>query len=365
MKKRINQVTLYSFLSLVFVIGILNLFSPVSEFSDNENRPLGQFPTFSFERLFEGKYISEFETYIQDQFIMRDNWIVIKALSNQALLKIENNGVYMADDYQLIKQFMFFNEERLKNNINYINRLETPTSLMIVPTASEIDKKQLPRFSYNTNQADLLAYAKKQVGPNIQFIDMLSMMENKTDSYFKTDHHWNAKGAYIGYQSFIESQNQVPIDYTFVKVSDNFKGTLFSKSGLFYYPTDEIYAAKELKDMEVSVLFEDGGRHNRVYFEENLAIKDQYTYFLDGNHAYVEILNENASNDDTLLVVKDSYAHIMVPYLASHYKRIIMVDLRYYRFPLSALIKDEAVDHTLVLYSLDNLCTDSNLAFIK
>ena len=61
-------------------------------------------------------------------------------------------------------------------------------------------------------------------------------------------------------------------------------------------------------------------------------------------------------------MVKDSYAHTIVPFLSRHYKKIIMADLRYYKNDISAITEKENAEGVLILYSLDNMSTDNNLA---
>ena len=64
-------------------------------------------------------------------------------------------------------------------------------------------------------------------------------------------------------------------------------------------------------------------------------------------------------------MVKDSFAHSLIPYLADHYSEIIMVDLRYYTGSVSALVQNENIDRVLVVYSIDNLATDTNLGWLE
>ena len=52
---------------------------PDRESSEQENRRLQQRPEFSFETLFSGSYTKDFETYVTDQFTLRDEWITVKA----------------------------------------------------------------------------------------------------------------------------------------------------------------------------------------------------------------------------------------------------------------------------------------------
>ena len=75
----------------------------------------------------------------------------------------------------------------------------------------------------------------------------------------------------------------------------------------------------------------------------------------------VRITNTDAE-DSTLVVVKDSYAHTIVPFLSQNYRNIIMVDLRYYKKDVSDIVKSENADGVLLLYSLDNLSNDPYLS---
>ena len=86
--------------------------------------------------------------------------------------------------------------------------------------------------------------------------------------------------------------------------------------------------------------------------------------YLDGNHALVEIETSSASAEN-LLVIKDSYAHVLVPYLAPHFSQITLADLRYYRMPMSQLAQQMGADRILILYSVDNFCADTNLGLLK
>jgi hypothetical protein len=54
--------------------------------------------------------------------------------------------------------------------------------------------------------------------------------------------------------------------------------------------------------------------HNGVYFSEYLDKKDKYTYFLDTNQPIITITGGNPDGQK-LLLIKESYAHCMVPML--------------------------------------------------
>ena len=74
---------------LVFIFGLtaVNIFTADRTFSPIENRNLKQRPVFSWEKLFSGKFMEDYEEYITDQFAERDGWTALKAGSERVLGK--------------------------------------------------------------------------------------------------------------------------------------------------------------------------------------------------------------------------------------------------------------------------------------
>lgn len=66
-------------------------------------------------------------------------------------------------------------------------------------------------------------------------------------------------------------------------------------------------------------------------------------------------------NGKTLLLLKDSYANAMVPFLTQHYETIVLVDLRYYRDSLLPLF-EEGVDDLLILYNVSGFAAEKTVA---
>ena len=85
--KKTNKITTFTFVGFIAVFFLLLIVMPKAEFSEMENRNLAQMPKFTFERLFNGKFTSEFEEYVTDQFAFRDAWVGMKYFFEKALLK--------------------------------------------------------------------------------------------------------------------------------------------------------------------------------------------------------------------------------------------------------------------------------------
>ena len=61
-----------------------NALSPDRDFSQLENRALQQLPAPSVKTLVSGAFMSDFETYVNDQFVLRDGWIALKSATELA-----------------------------------------------------------------------------------------------------------------------------------------------------------------------------------------------------------------------------------------------------------------------------------------
>ena len=62
-----------------------------------------------------------------------------------------------------------------------------------------------------------------------------------------------------------------------------------------------------------------------------------------------------------LLVIRDSYADSLAPFLAEEFQEVHLFDLRYNNLSLKQYVADNDIGQVLVLYSAANFSTDQNL----
>lgn len=364
--KKIQLCTCVFFLLFVFGFSFLQLL-PDKSFSDQENRVLAQVPEWSIEAAASGQFSDQMEEYASDQFPFRNMWILINHLYERALMKLEIGGNYVLSD-RIIQQFRVADEQNIKKSISKINDFSLETGknidLLLIPTASAIDREHLSSFANEVDQQALLSQIESQLIETVQMVNVYDALDaSEKDVYYATDHHYNEHGAYLVYQAYMNHLGKEPSEFTFETVSDSFCGTLYSSSGAFYMKGDEIVRMDPVEEVEVRVEYEQNGEvFDSIFHEENLDRKDQYTYYLDGNHSIVEIETSN-SQAPSLLVIADSYSHLMIPYLISDFSKIEVVDLRYYRNVISD--HSEEFDQILVLYSLENLSEDDGLSWLR
>ncbi|MDE7212077.1 MAG: hypothetical protein K2O03_11660 [Lachnospiraceae bacterium] len=408
-----NRVIVAVFLLLVFGLTIAGFFSPVRARSESENRNLAQKPVFSWEALFtkdeQKRFTVLYENYLSDQFVARDAWIGLKTRAERLLGKTDINGVYFAEDGYLITKTdaSAVDKEREEKNIarlvefveKYLESLGNGhVHAMIVPTAAYVLAEKMPPFTSEYNQGALLDRLGEEL-PQGSFIDAREelLAHAKEYIYYRTDHHQTALGAYYDYRAWAKATGHVVrklSDYEMSIGSEEFYGTLYSKINLpMRADTVTIYDDGKLYRVEYDM---SGKPRTGLYAKERLEEKDKYMVYLDGNHAMVDIVQQaqkdgaqtdttgqaqlvdaqkdaagQAQHDGaqegvaeqkrTLLVIKDSYAHTFVPFLAQDYDRVIMIDFRYSKMPVSMIVKQYGVTDILVMYNATNFVEDENL----
>ena len=93
-----------SILSIVILsFSIIFIFSKSKDYSENENRYLNKTPKFSFNNLFSGKYMLDLESYLKDQFPLRNEFMGLKTSFDKLTNKKVINGVFLGKDNYLLE----------------------------------------------------------------------------------------------------------------------------------------------------------------------------------------------------------------------------------------------------------------------
>lgn len=375
-KKILHFIPAVIFLVFIFSMGLLFIFLPKEDYSVNEKRYLEDFPKTTFENICFGDFDTEFETYMSDHIAGRDFFVGMNAYYNLYTGRNGANGVYAGKDNYLINDPVD-RENNLESNLkifaDFTKANNLNTNLMIIPSTGYIMSDKLPENHKEYLDEQYFDTIQQNLG-DMKFISVMNAFKLAAQSgdqlYYRTDHHWTTPGAYLAYLQYCKSVGltQTP-ENAFEKTTvTGFYGTTYSTSALWNTPPDNIEFWENRSNLgAVSVKITEGTttkENDSYFFLSHLDEADKYPTFLDGNHALVEIKNENAQGGK-LLVIKDSFAHAMVPFLSENYSDIIMVDLRYYKSPISEIVKEYGITDCLVLYSLDNFATDTDVAFLS
>jgi len=361
-------------LALALLLDAALLLSPRRTFSPLENRNLQQRPALTLRALASGRFETRFDTFLADQFPFRDAWVGLKAALDRLAGRTESNGVLLGRDGCLIQRFVAPDEDAYARTRDalaaFLNRHgDLPQYVMVAPTAATVLRDKLPALADAGDEsgyldrlaADLAATPAAFVDLRADFADAAARGEQL---YFRTDHHWTADGARLAYLALARAAglSGESADYERVLLSDCFQGTLSAASGFRMGDSEDLWAWLPVGDGPDYVVtwVAENRRGASLYAPECLDTRDKYAVYLGGNFPEVRV-ETTVDTDRTLLVLKDSYANALIPFLLPDYHRIVVVDPRYFTGDLEVLIQAEGVTEILLLYNAVTLAQDTAL----
>ncbi len=358
---------------ILVIFLILNILTPSIDISERENRSLAQFPKITLASIANGQFMKDFENYISDQFVFRNAFVSLKRGFEKLSGKEENHTILLSDDGYLIENTSELTVANISSNIKALNDLASVdrynVKVAIIPTAYEILKDKLPLFSYTNSYEKLQNKIKKELKAASAF-DVADDLREKKDEYiyYHSDHHQTALGSYYTYASLGKYLGYVPLkldDFTVEIMADDFVGTMWSNSGFAKTKNDIIYKYTHKNAPSCTLSFGDETDDKvTLYSEDKLNGKDKYAFYLDGNHASAKITSSCGSGRK-IAIIKDSYAHSLVPFLVNHFSEIYMLDLRYYNGDVFEYLYEYNIEDVLILYNQNTFMTDTNLSKIS
>lgn len=374
MKRKISDLVIIA-VFLIFIYGVVigNIVSEDRSFSDMENRMLAKMPKISIESVWSGKFMTDFESYITDQFVVRDGFIRLKSAGERLIGKKINNGVYYGEDGYLGEQLLFLDSEQTSKNVNalksYLDITDAKVYFALIPGSTEINSEKMPSSIPDVNQKEVIFEIYNDLAEyEVTCVDIYEELQQNRDKelFYKTDHHWTSLGAYHGYRALCNAMGMetVPItDYKETTKSNEFYGTLYSKTGAFWLQPDSIKTYVEEEDIVVERIDGNTMSEGELYYEEMLEKKDKYSMFLGGNQP-LAIIKTGQVELPKLLVIRDSYFDSLAPFLTAHYSEIHIVDFRYNRGNIEEYMKNNNIEEVLIIYSLANFHEDKNIGYV-
>lgn len=374
---------------LVFIVGIfgvagLHILVDDKDFSESENRVLAQMPRLSWSSLTDGSFMDDFEAYLSDQFPYRDKLISVKTFSDRVLGKNKENGTYIGKDGFLFDSQSAYDEDKVKEITDAILKFSKKNkklkkAFILAPNSSYIYADKLPDYLVLPSQKEQIEniYALLD-DDSILKLDLCTQFEKlreKSDHllYYKTDHHWTTRAAKAAFNTLnskwqlstsgtVYTGGEIKPKFSYYTVSTTFQGTLSSSAGVHDTNDEvEICVPKSSEGTYVVELESQGEKTASLFFSDKLKSKNHYEVFLGGNYDKV-IISTVSKSENTLLLIKDSYANCMIPMLTPYFNKIVVLDPRYLTDSLDSILKENDFTHVLFLYNLNTLLEDGSLA---
>lgn len=394
----------------LFILGFLvvDLILPDKLYSEFENTKLQQKPELTVEGFFDSTYGTKYETYINEQFPARDQWITLKAMAEIALGKLENNNVIYGKDDYLFEKLQIIPEPNASAGSNVANQMQIdrnqrfmdeffqmydlPITFALAPNSYAVMTDKLPSGTDLPDQEVMIPeiYERFTKDEDLTYLNFLDTLREHQDEYiyYRTDHHWTTLGAYYAYVDYCESKGFTPVSLDELKANEvpNFYGTYYNKckkpgqeaDSITWYdiPVDSFQFTGDVNReamLEQGTVTEWKGvpmlSVDGMYQLEQFETHDKYAAFTWGNNGLTQIVSghnrEESEEPSRLLLIKDSFANSMVPFLTYHYDEIWIMDLRSTPVNMKTMLSENEFTDIFVLYNFSTFLTDTDIARLR
>lgn len=359
--------------AVILLVMAWNVLVPDKELSVEESRVLAQRPKLSINSLLSGEFMEKYDAYLSDQFAGRNLWRNLRVAVGRISGERQENGVVLGDGGQLFDIPKSPNQETLTETLAALGTFaeghsEMNVYMMLVPDAATVLTSKRPYLATFPDQNPMITQVKRGLSDSVKWIDVTEILgqHNEEKIYYQTDKHWTSLGAYYAFSASAEQlgiSGGTANEYAAYPITTTFNGELSSKSGYCLDVREEIdiYVPKG-RDNDVVVNYVDEQRKTTSLYDSScLEGSDQYEVFLGGDTSVIDIRTAS-ENSRRLLIVKDSFANCFIPFLAPHFREIVVVDPHYYSGTLQELLGTYRISDVLFLYSGNGFFQDNSLS---
>lgn len=397
------------FCCVLTVFGVISFVDEDKLISETENRALAARPQLTLSAIFSGKYTVEYENYYSDNFPMRDFFIGVNGKLKNVLTRFslgentdviisvdksdddfagegidlgvtpqedegmkENTAQVTPDDEASIKGSIIVSGDRAmeiytykeKDAVRYASIVNKTAAAMpegvklyslVAPTAVEFYGTKTYREGIHS-QREAIKNIYSKLDKNVISVDAYSALVEKSEEYiyFRTDHHWTARGAYYAYDAFCKkAELTAPAieSFTTHRIED-FVGSLHRSSQadvlkknpdyvecfeLQVDATNTVYSSSEMTDGISTYIV-----------AKKVNADNKYLAFISGDQP-IEKITTSVKNGKKIVVLKESFGNAFVPFLCNNYEEIYVVDPRKVDLYLPDFVADNGIQEVLAI----------------
>lgn len=235
---------------------------------------------------------------------------------------------------------------------------KTKVYSLIIPTSYGVTlpddiKTQIANYAdQGENIAKVFSKMSENVTPVYCYDDLMTHRDEYL--YFRTDHHWNGKGAYYAYEAFCRTKGIEPftLEKREKKEFDGFLGTMYQNNGKDenLLPSDTVEAFLPVSaNAAMKFTNTDGTTYDWPIVKDvsEWSSGAKYNTFAGSDNPITEFTNPDVADGSVLIVVKESFGNALLPYLVDHYSKIYEIDYRYWKGNLVSFAEEVGADDLL------------------
>lgn len=360
-----------SFIVIIASPMLIHNFGMDSKNINTEQRNLASKPDLNLMNDSYQTYISDYETYVNDNFGFRNEFIKINNFIKVKLLKTSPsekviigrdgwlfyNSEGEIDDYRGTNHFSVQELEVIRENLEkrsqWLGNLGIEFYVTVAPNKSTIYPEFLPSSIKKYNDKSRLDQLINYLADNseVQIIDLRpSLIENKSENliYKKNDTHWNGMGAFIGYKEIARRLQEDSI-ISAPLVTENYE--LVSEIG-----GGDLANMLSMNDI---LLEEHFSLRPKLQTLVHKAEVDSMLYPNPGQLVVTD--NPALRNSPKLLMFRDSFATDMIPFLSEHFSKSVYVWDHHFSTDVIEQEKPDIVIFEVVERSLQSLMLDDSI----
>lgn len=233
---------------------------------------------------------------------------------------------------------------------------------VVVPTSIDITLDDSTRASLNTSdQQKAINYLYGSMNQSVKVVGLYDTLRAHRNEYiyYRTDHHWTALGAYYGYLEFAKAAGFTPVDINkFEKASyGQFLGSFYGdskKSSKLEKNADELIAYKPDYSTTLNYTDTKGNTYNWPLVNDVSSYNPSYKYsaFTAGDNPYTIIENNDNTSGKSCVIVKESFANAMIPFIVGNYKTVHVIDYRYWNGKLADFVAKNNIDDVIFINNI-------------
>lgn len=227
--------------------------------------------------------------------------------------------------------------------------------VMLAPTIIEFYGPE----KYNTgnrSQEKGIKIAYDALNHNIKSVDARSALRMHTDEYlyFRTDHHWTARGAYYAYTAFAKVAGFSPSklnSYEMGKI-DGFVGSMYryTQSQALKDNPDYVETFKP-STSATGVIFNDTTMSQSrplTIVADDISASNKYLAFIQGDNPIIKITTEK-KNGKKIILIKESYGNAFAPFLIDNFEEVYVTDPRRVEMNLAEFVNANGINNVMFL----------------
>ena len=340
--------------ALLFAAGFfLCAFFPKARHSDSERRALASLPNLSAESVWNGRFMSEFETYAADTFPFRDTFRKIQsAAAFHIFLRKDNHGIYKTEGFLSAMEYPFHETslnraaEKIRSICETYLTSENRVFLSVIPDKNCFLAKESGHLSMDYAEFEEKTARKAGFAEYIKISDLL-----ERDDFYKTDAHWRQERITDVAERLAQTMGtDISKEYKIHTLQKDFYGAYYGQAALSAAPDKIQYLTNDAIDGCIVYDWENE-KEIPVYNMERAMGRDPYEMFLSGSISLLTIENPDASSTKRLVMFRDSFGSGIAPLLIEAYSRIDLVDTRYIQSDFLERFIDFQSCDVLFLYS--------------